>query len=56
MKKSDILSALERIPGDPEIEITLILKNEYGRPVRNRAGEIDRINEFPRPEIVVIEK
>lgn len=58
MRKSEILAALEKLHGDPEIEVKIICKptnSHYGAP-NNQSGSIDRINEYPRPEIVVIEK
>lgn len=57
MRKSDLIAALERIPGDPEIVVRLTLRTVgYGNDTHQAWAEIDRINEFPRPEIVVIEK
>lgn len=60
MKKSEIIAELERIQGDPEIEIRIKLRNDSGwNPAVRRGkahGILDRINEFPSPEIIIIEK
>lgn len=63
MLKSEILAALEKIHGDPEIEVraTGLLERkcpECGEVLFNNMEYfiLDRINEYPRPEIVVIEK
>lgn len=64
MKKSQLLSELERLKGDPEIAIkttheTLRRYCEECESVTKfsaRGFVIDRINEFPSPEIIIIEK
>lgn len=61
MRKSEILAALEKIHGDPEIEVRISISEtqckECGEIIQpSEDFLIDRINEYPRPEIVVIEK
>lgn len=63
MRKSELISALEKIHGDPEIEVKGLRMrkkfcSECGEEVFCECEDflIDRINEYPRPEIVVIEK
>lgn len=52
MKKSDLIAELERLEGDPEINVKFILRTT--REIKT--AEIDRINEFPSPEIIIVEK
>lgn len=60
MTKSQLLSELERLKGDPEIAVRIKLKNNADWNPAVKRGEahgiLDRINEFPSPEIIIIEK
>jgi len=58
MRKSEIIAALEKLHGDPEINVKIIYKQKFSdvHHVNTGLGETERINEYPRPEIVVIEK
>ena len=64
MKKSDLIKELERIPGDPEIEIRAPSQTitvccrvcDESQEADTPEFIIDRINEFPRPEIIIVEK
>lgn len=61
MRKSEIIAALEKLHGDPEIEIqpvdVMVTHGGSGFTFNTTLRFlIDRINEYPRPEIVVIEK
>lgn len=65
MLKSELIKELERLKGDPEIGIKAF--GDFGKrpaPHGCELGEtittlnftIDRINEFPSPEIIIVEK
>jgi len=61
MKKSDIIAALGKINGDPEIEIrcqNIEVRHMGSGFTFNTTLHliIERINEFPIPEIVAIKK
>lgn len=56
MKKSELIKDLGRIAGDPEIKFRIILKTIGYGGTHQAWGELDRINEFPSPEIIIVEK
>lgn len=55
MTKTDLIAALERIHGNPEISVDVVsdIRDIYDEDTE---WIIDRVNEIPRPEIVVIKK
>lgn len=55
MLKSELIKELGRIAGDPEIAVKVI-RSRASRLDAEFEGEIDRINEFPSPEIIIVEK